>query len=506
MDSSSPKSRSRAAVSALVSSYIKTSVLVVIGFIVTPIILKFIGKENYGIWAIIGSMLGYMGMLELGLTGSVSTLIARKQNEPSGDDINSIVSNAIFLHTIIGLAVLGTGCAVSFYLPDFFRISPDLFDITWKAFILATVGLSISFPLRSIKAVLRGTQNIATLNWLELANFLVRTGLILFLLFVGFDLIALPLGAIVVNTVALFVFYYFSTRTYPQLDISLSFVKIKEIKKIFSVSLWWFLGGIGALFIYLTDNIVIGHFLGPAFVTVYVLTYRVAELGRQQIYQINSAMMPGVSDLVSRKEYEKLQYVFLTSMKTIVMLSFILCLFIMIYNRDIVKYWVGEEYFGGNIITIIFAISLFQMTIFHNASVILTSFLKLKRLSVIRWTEGIINLLLSIVLVKYYGIIGVALATLAAGLVTSFWYVPLNASRLLGIGLSKLIHSVALPSLKFLVFLAPVGLIFSSLGKENLITLIFSIMGFGTISLFMVFFISFDRHERHSIIRRVAGS
>lgn len=463
--------------------------------------MKFIGKENYGIWAIIGSMLGYMGMLEIGLSGSVSTLIARKQNEPSNDHINVIVSNAIFLHIIIGLAVLGAGSAISFYLPDFFRLSPDLIDIAWKAFILATIGLSISFPLRSIKAVLRGTQNIATLNWLELANFLVRTALILFLLFVGFDLIALPLGAIVVNTFALFVFYYFSIRTYPQLNISLSFVNIEEMKKIFSVSLWWFLGSIGALFIYSTDNIVIGHFLGPAFVTVYVLTYRVAELGRQQIYQINTSLMPGLGDLAGRKEYAKLKSVFLTSMKMVIITSCILSVFIIIYNRHIVKYWVGEEYFGGTMLTVIFAVSLFQMTIFHNSSVILTSFLKLKRLSVIRWIEGIINLFLSIILVKYYGIIGVAFATFIAGFFTSFWYVPLNAIRMLEITIDDFKKSIVIPTLKFSFFAGMLGFIFSSILKDSLLSVLTNITAYILLSVTIALFLSFNKQERDSLLK-----
>lgn len=495
------KNRSKRAISAVFTSYLNAPLRMIIGFVMTPLILGFIGSEKYGLWVIIGSLLGYMGRLDLGITGSVSTFIARKQHEESGHSINVIISNSIFLQIIIGGAALILGYCLSFFITDFFGIGEELKGEARTVFMLAVLGLSISFPLRSLKAILRGTQNITTLIWVESFNYILRSALIIAFLFTGLDLLALPTGTIIVTIFAIGIVYYFALQTNPKLKLSAKLIKKVEIKKIFSVSIWWFLGGIGALFIYSTDNILIGHYLGATTVTAYALTYRVAEMSRNLIFQINSSLMPGVGDLVGRKEYDKLKSVYLFSLKTVINMSLIFSAFLIIYNRHVVKFWVGEENFGGQTLTIIFAVTLIQFTVFHSAAVILSNFLKVKGIAVLRWTEGSLNLLLSIILVRYYGVLGIAFATLAAGFLTSFWYVPYKANQILGIGLQELKSFIIYPAVKSLIIISALSLIFNQFSIDSLLFLILNILSFFAASSLCLAFTSYNNIERNRILK-----
>jgi O-antigen/teichoic acid export membrane protein len=486
----------------VLSSYLTRGITVVIGFFITPFVLRHIGQENYGIWVSIGQITGYFGTLDLGFTGSARILISRSHHEKGGDTLNSVFSITILFHTLIAFLTLAAGSAVSYYVPGFFRISSDASALVWKTALLAAVAFSISFPIRTFKAVLGGTQHVATQKWTELANYLLQTIALIALLTTGSGLLALPLAAILANTGALLLFYLASKSRVPTLGFRLSLVRRDAIKYIFSLSFWWLLSSLGILLIGATDYLVIGRILGPGLVTVYALTYRLAGLGRTQIYEITGGLMPGVGDLIGRREMEKLKRIFLLSFKVILGLGLSLAVFLLLFNRHIIRFWVGEHNFAGQGITLVFALAIFQMIVSNHCASFISSFLKLKSLAVVRWSEGLINLSLSIYLAREIGLIGVALGTLIAGLLTSSWYFPRKISRILSLTAADLSKSLALPLLRFSLFLFPLAVLLTNISNDSLLALLLNIAVFSFSTLLAGYLILLSpRDKEHFRLR-----
>ncbi len=485
----------------MLSSYVTRALTVVTGFIITPFVLRHIGQEYYGIWVAIGQVTGYFGMLDLGLTGSARVLISRSQHEEGGETLNTVFSNTIILHTLVAVLTMAAGAAVSFYVPGFFRISSSSADLVWKTALLAAVGFSISFPIRTFKAVLGGTQHIATQKWTELANYLLQTMAIVGLLETGLGLLALPLAAVLANSVSLLLFYLIGRIQVPLLRFRMDLVSRDRVRNIFSLSFWWFLSSLGVLFVNATDYLVIGRTLGPALVTVYALTYRLAGLGRTQIFEMDRVLMPGVGDLIGRQEFDKLKKVFLSSTKVLLALGLTLAVFLLLFNRHIVRFWVGEDNFAGQGITMVFALAVFQMIVSHHCSSFLSSFLKLKSLALVRWTEGVVNLSLSIYLAQEIGMIGVALGTLVAGALTSAWYFPRKICRLLSVTLADLSREVVFPLFRFSLLLFGLALLFAEADKSSLFMLLLDLATFALSTIVGGYFLLLSPKEK-KIFRR----
>jgi O-antigen/teichoic acid export membrane protein len=121
------------------------------------------------------------------------------------------------------------------------------------------------------------------------------------------------------------------------------------------------------------------------------------------------------------------------------------------FNQDVVRLWVGAENFAGKPLVFVFSLTLIYLVFFSASSIVLTNHLELKTLATIRFLEGLINLLLSIILVLRFGMIGVASATLIAGLVTSGWFVPYRACRLLHISFRRISRQVFVGAVLFAV-------------------------------------------------------
>ena len=53
-------------------SYLNILLLAVLGFIYVPILLHYIGKNEYGLYQLIGSLIAYFSIMDFGLTAAVT--------------------------------------------------------------------------------------------------------------------------------------------------------------------------------------------------------------------------------------------------------------------------------------------------------------------------------------------------------------------------------------------------------------------------------------------------
>ena len=70
-----------------------------ISIVVTPLILQFLNKEEYGFYVILFQIIGYLSILDLGLGGAITRSLAssRGEDEASKLTINKIVSTSFFI-------------------------------------------------------------------------------------------------------------------------------------------------------------------------------------------------------------------------------------------------------------------------------------------------------------------------------------------------------------------------------------------------------------------------
>ena len=494
------KSRTRAAVSGVGASYVTKVLGLAIGFVVTPIVLGYLGRELYGFWVIVGSILGYLGVVDLGITGPVSTLIARMQADESGEARSAIASSSLAAHVGSGIVVALLGVGAGFLLPPILRVPVDQVHLVGWAVAVAGVALGISFPSRTLKAVLTGTQNIATVRIAEFALTLLRTAIILMLLAAGQGLMALPFATLVSGVVGNAVYYWLIARLVHGVRLVPSAVSWRSVQQFLNLSLWWFMGSAGGLLIYQTDNILLGRYLGPVAVTIYALTYRLPEMVRGLIYQLNLSVSPGVGDLTGRGKTERLGDVFISLLRVTFFMSISAAMLVVTFNRDVVRLWVGDENFAGQALVLVFALTLVYLVFFHTSAIVLTNHLELKPLAIVRFFEGTINLALSLLLVMRFGMIGIAAATLIAGLITSGWFVPYRACRLLHIDFSRLFREVFQGAALFTIMASLSFPVMRGFGSEELWQLLLKFLLLSIWLLFLGFVFLLPRGE---IVRMV---
>src|SRR5579863_7247151 len=98
-----------------------TVVSMVAGLLVMPFLIRQLGNSGYGLWTLVGTLTGYFGVLDLGVSAAVGRLIAGYRARGSFEQINVVISTALAL--LLGVAVLAALCTLG-AIPIFFELFP----------------------------------------------------------------------------------------------------------------------------------------------------------------------------------------------------------------------------------------------------------------------------------------------------------------------------------------------------------------------------------------------
>lgn len=95
-------------------SLIKGSTLGMIEFLasmivtiaMTPFIIRSLGDSMYGLWILVGSFLGYYGLMDFGLNYAVQRFLSRAIGAKDNVDADKIINTSLALFTFLGMVIL----------------------------------------------------------------------------------------------------------------------------------------------------------------------------------------------------------------------------------------------------------------------------------------------------------------------------------------------------------------------------------------------------------------
>ncbi len=115
-------------------------------------------------------------------------------------------------------------------------------------------------------------------------------------------------------------------------------------------------------------------------------------------------------------------------------------IFVLFFGPRIIRLWVGEENYVGDRVLYIFCAIMVTSLIVQVSATLLTGTGKHAPIAYLGLLEAALNLGLSIIFVRYWGVLGVAMGTILSGVPTNLWFSLWYACRVLEI---KARHVVA---------------------------------------------------------------
>jgi O-antigen/teichoic acid export membrane protein len=195
-----------------------------------------------------------------------------------------------------------------------------------------------------------------------------------------------------------------------------------------------------------TDEIVIAGALPLASVTPYSFGRRLGEIPNQLANQFVRTLMPLASGLHAESDWTRLRAMYIASSRLALGISAPLAAILSVLAPSLLTLWIGPEYAVYWPVVLLISLSSVVGISQYPAGAMLQGMARHNILAVTSILNGIINLGLSVLLVRQMGITGVALGTFVPAVLEGIVIMPFTM-RLLGVSWSNVVRDAWIPAL-----------------------------------------------------------
>lgn len=415
------------------SNYAALGVNIIIGLLLTPFIIKHLGKTGYGIWTLILSFVGYYGLLSFGVNSAITRYIARYAGQSDKEALNKTASTAMAMFCFTGVIVTVLSFLIAEPITTFFKVSQEHYNDFRFMILVMGFATGISFPGEVFGALLTAHEKYVPTNIVKITQTMIRAGLIVCLLLLGAGLVGVAFAVLGTQLFGLAGNYLIYKRFTPHIQLSLAYVQWSFLRKLLAF------GGITTVITIADhvrlnmDSIVIGKWVGMAEVGVYGIAALIIRYMLSLIISGMSVLTPRFASLHGSNDLESIKSLFITSLRISGFLAFGFCMGVIIFGGHFIMLWVGKDF--AESIPILWILSIpFAFALSQNPGIGLMYALKKHYLyAIFTIIEAIANLVLSILLVSEYGIVGVALGTAIPMMIVKLFIQPIYVSKIIDI-------------------------------------------------------------------------
>ena len=435
----------------IASNYLRVIVGIAVMFFLIPFQVTHLGLDLFGLWSLIFAVVGLFGLLDLGFATAAMKYVA--ELTASGDQAarNQVLSTLLVVYTGLGLICLVLVAILAGPASGWFALSPDQADpFTLALWLLGTV-VAINFPASLIKAILIGSGRMHLVNGIELVTTLVNAALIVILLSAGLGLVGMAIATAATMLLGPAVMLPLAIRLTPGLAVSPRLFSRSRVRELLGFSVYFFIANVAVLIILRMDPVVIKMFLPLTAVAVYAVGAKIAEYTYLLNKQFSNALMPLVSLSKGAGDAATVRRVLVDGTRFLLAIAVPFFALLLFYSEPFVIHWMGEPFAESIPVLRILLVAMLLASVQLNAANVLGMTGKHRFVAFAMGGSALLNLVLSIVLVQFFGLIGVALGTLIATFLVEFTLVVQRACRDQALPLAGFVRQAIWPPLPALV-------------------------------------------------------
>jgi O-antigen/teichoic acid export membrane protein len=385
--------------------------------VLPPVLVRHMTPAAYAVWVLILQTCVYVGYLDFGLQTAVGRYIAyaaEKQDVAQRDSIFSTAFAGLGLAAFLSVIFLIVAAAVA---PWVFPAIPKALipEMRWALIIVGT-ATALGLPASAWNGVFLGLQrNELPAMTVGGARLVSALALILVVL-AGGSVVAMASVMALMLVTSYVVQYVLVRRLVPDVSFHSDLVRSSTAAELSHYCLGIIVMSFSMLLITGLDLILVARFDFAA-VTPYSVAASLTTFIGGALFAVVNVMMPHAAGLHAKGDANGLGRLVVTATRLSVLLLVFICMPAVIYAGPILKVWIGQRYVqSGAPILIVLVLANFVRLIGAAYSVVLVAAGQHSLVKVSPLTEGITNLIASLVLGATLGGIGVALGTLVGSI------------------------------------------------------------------------------------------
>lgn len=410
-------------------SYIQVVLSVLVNIIYVPVLLRYLGKSEYGLYQIVGSFFSYISVFEscmsVGVLRNYCNALGKQDNEES--EVTLSMARAIYRWMAVLMAI--TGVIVIFAFRRFYASSFSVSELKESSAILLLLFANMMVTLLGsvYLTVLTGQEKFTFIKILAIFIQIVQP--VLVILCVRKIPYAITISTVIVllNIATVMLRYLYVTR-----KLKIKIVKKnrnqKVIHEIVGLSATVLLGCIADQIFWKTDQVILGKLFSTTVVAVYSVGAQIYMMYMQFGTQIASVFYPKISILYQEENgNQKVSDLFVRVGRITLMIIMLILSGFIVFGKEFLFFWVGQGYTEAYYVAIVVMIP-FSVDLAQNLALCI---LQIKQQygfrAKIYLLSALINIVTTVIFASYFGMIGAAISTglsmtLTSGLIMNWYY------------------------------------------------------------------------------------
>jgi O-antigen/teichoic acid export membrane protein len=439
---------------SIVANWRTFAVTLAVSFFISPFLVSNLGDAVYGAWVLLNALVGYMGLLDLGVRNAVTRFIAQYAAEEDHESASKLASSALVAFLIAAILACVTSLGLVLFALPYFDIPSSETTAAKIAILVGGVTIGIMLINGVYEGILVGLQRFDHKGNLDVTIELLRAGLVVAAIKLGYGLAALAIIQLVLAILRVATTYWLSRSLYPELNIGFRTAHRNFLRTIFSFSVYNVAINASEQIGLYTSSMIISLTMPMSQLAYFAIGRNLTRQSRSIVTSISFTLMPKASQLVGERNATALSEIVLSGLRTASYVILPIVIIFLVRGDSFIGLWINPAYAQhSGLVLWILAWSLWADAPLEMIRAAMLGVDRHKVLVPVFVLDVVLNLALSIALAPYYGIIGIAAGATIPRLVFAWLGGPILAKRTFQIRpVDFWIHSLLWPSVVMIPF------------------------------------------------------
>ena len=449
--------------SGIALSYLSIAVINIVGIFFTPYLINTLGNHEYGVFSIVGGLMGMLGLLNFGLGGTLVRFIAKYRGENDKKGVENLLALSLMLSAAMAVITLIVGLMVAYNLVLLFpNLATEDIELVKVMFIILAVSTAVSLPSIVFYSIQVAYELFIFSKILDIIKTLVRVVTIVVLLDQGHRAIAV---VAVDAAVVLITFILNALYVYKKMNVSIKIHNIDPLLliSIFKYSFWFAVGMLVAQLTWNSGQLILARTSSTTDVAIFSVAVALSgyfisiAMAISNIYSPRASFMEGAG----AKDDDFSHLLIKIGRSQLFIVGLFLVGFIAI-GKSFIYLWLGNDYISSFYVTCL----LILPVVFSISQSFANSVVQAKNLiamsTIIKLVFACISVVAAYFSSLHFGLFGVAISLSICWLI-NLVFLNVFYKFYVKLDIIKFIYKCWLPFLPLLIFTSGIGLYISGI-------------------------------------------
>lgn len=413
---------------AIIISYLMIAANTLSNLLLTPMYLRYLGIEMYGLYQMVYSVAHYILILDFGISTTMVRYIATFHAKNDYDSEKNFSAHCLGIVCVVIIVIAAVGKIVNSQLLNIYpSISLEEAGIAHSIFTVMVITITITILEHFFQGIIMAYEHFTVVKFFSLLKIIIKVSLTVTMLIFGLDVISIVIADLIVSIISVLLLAGYSLGVI-KFRVRLSHFDKALVFSVLSFMIAIFLQSVVSYVNNVVDKTILGVMTTKKDVAIYSVGLTFITLFNSLPSAISGVFLPQATKLVTHDADRETLTGFVSRPGRY---QFILCGAIIagfvLFGKEFISLWAGTDSIKAWDIALIIMIPNMIPLIENTVISILDA--KKKRIfrSIVLLGISLINVLISIVLVKKYGMMGAPIGTAIAfivgyGLILNVYY------------------------------------------------------------------------------------